>query len=184
MAAGLRFGLKRAMWNIMGLITGIMVVLAVVATGLGALLAASTIAFTDHQVARRGLPRLSRDHAVARAAASRSIRRRMRARSAARAGQLYVRGFLVNATNPKGIVFMLAVLPQFIDPAQPQAIQYAICGATLMSTDLIVMTGYTAFAAKALRLMKKPSQMKAMNRTFGGLLMGMSALLATFKRAA
>ena len=76
---------------------------------------------------------------------------------------------------------MLAVLPQFIDPARAQAIQYAICGATLMSTDLVVMTGYTAFAAKALRLMKKPSQMKAMNRTFGGLLMGMSALLATFK---
>ena len=66
--------------------------------------------------------------------------------------QLFVRGFLVNATNPKAIVFMLAVLPQFIDPAQPQAIQYVICGATLASTDLVFMGVYTAFAAKALRL--------------------------------
>ena len=45
MAAGLRFGLRRAMWNIVGLITGIMFVLLVVAVGLDALLATSTVAF-------------------------------------------------------------------------------------------------------------------------------------------
>jgi homoserine/homoserine lactone efflux protein len=95
-----------------------------------------------------------------------------------------VRGFLVNATNPKGVVFMLAVLPQFIDPAQPQVVQYAICGATLAFTDLVVMSGYAAFAAKALRLLRQPRQIRAMNRAFGGLLMTMGALLATFKRAA
>lgn len=182
MAAGLRFGLRRAMWNIAGLITGIMLVLAVVATGLGALLAASTIAFTTIKwlgvayLAYLGIMQWrAPPHAIDPSADARSLGGSPR--------QLYMRGFLVNATNPKGIVFMLAVLPQFIDPARAQAIQYAICGATLMSTDFVVMTGYTAFAAKALRLMKKPSQMKVMNRAFGGLLMGMSALLATFKRA-
>ncbi|MCC6195908.1 MAG: LysE family transporter, partial [Burkholderiales bacterium] len=86
--------------------------------------------------------------------------------------------------NPKGIVFMLAVLPQFIDPSRPQVIQYAICGATLAFTDLVTMAGYTAFAAKALRLLRQPRQIRVMNRTFGGLLMAMGALLATFKRAA
>ena len=44
-------------------------------------------------------------------------------------------GFLVNATNPKGIIFMLAVLPQFIDPTRPQFVQYAICAATLFFTE-------------------------------------------------
>ena len=96
--------------------------------------------------------------------------------------ELLLRGFLVNATNPKGILFMLAVLPQFIDPAQPQAVQYAICGATLACTDLVVMSGYTVFAARVLRLLRKPHHIRVMNRTFGGLFVAAGAALATFKR--
>jgi homoserine/homoserine lactone efflux protein len=183
MAAGLRFGFARAMWNIVGLIAGILFVLALVATGLGALLAASTVAFTVVKwlgVAYLVYLGISQWRAPAiaidpdKAAGELGGARR----------QLFVKGFLVNATNPKGIVFMLAVLPQFIDPAQPQAIQYVICGATLAFTDLVTMAGYTAFAAKALRLLREPRQVKVMNRTFGGLLMAMGALLATFKRTA
>ena len=183
MAAGLRFGLRRAMWNIVGLIIGIMFVLLVVAVGLGALLATSTLAFLvvkwlgvaylvwlGVQQWRAPAIAIDADAAATSMAGSRK--------------QLVLRGFLVNATNPKGIVFMLAVLPQFIDPARPQLVQYLICGATLTLTDLVVMTGYTGLAARVLRLLRTPGQIRAMNRTFGGLLMGMGALLATFKRAA
>lgn len=185
MAAGLRFGLARAMANIAGLIAGILFVLAIVAAGLGALLAASAVAFTVVKwlgvaylvwlgVEQWRAPAFAIDADADAAAGTLGGTRR----------QLFVRGFLVNATNPKGIVFMLAVLPQFIDPARPQLVQYAICGATLAFTDLVVMTGYAAFAAKALRLMRQPRQIRAMNRAFGGLLMTMGALLASFKRAA
>jgi len=95
-----------------------------------------------------------------------------------------MRGFLVNATNPKGIVFMLAVLPQFIDPALPQLPQYAICGATLFFTDLVVMSGYTGLAARVLRLLREPHHVRWVNRTFGGLFVAAGAVLATFRRAA
>ena len=112
------------------------------------------------------------------------MRMRRPQRSAGRGGELVVRGFLVNATNPKSMIFMLAVLPQFIDPARPQFVQYAICGATLGMSDLVVMSACTAFAAKALRLLRRPAQIRALNRTFGGVLMAMGALLATFRRGA
>src|SRR5581483_12525777 len=83
--------------------------------------------------------------------------------------QLLLRGVLVNATNPKGIVFMLAVLPQFIDPAKPQWPQYAICGATILFTDLVVMNGYTGLAARLLSSLRDVRHVKWLNRAFGSL---------------
>ena len=94
-----------------------------------------------------------------------------------------MRGFLVNASNPKGIVFMLAVLPQFIDPAAPQLPQYLMCGATLATTDIVVMSGYTLFASRVLRLLREAHHIRAMNRTFGALFVAAGAALATLKRA-
>jgi homoserine/homoserine lactone efflux protein len=48
--------------------------------------------------------------------------------------------------------------------------------------DLVVMSGYTLFAAKVLRLMRAPGQIRVMNRVFGGLFIGAAALLASFRR--
>src|SRR5512132_86163 len=45
MAAGMRYGYRRAVWNIAGLQLGILLILAIVAAGLGAILAASAVAF-------------------------------------------------------------------------------------------------------------------------------------------
>ena len=183
MAAGLRYGFARAAWNIVGLILGILFVLAIVAAGLGAILAASTVAFTA--VKWLGVAYLvylgvqqwrAPAFAVSADAAVQPVTATPR--------ELVLRGFLVNATNPKGIVFMLAVLPQFIDPAAPQLAQYAICGATLALNDAVVMSGYTVFAARVLRLLREPHHIRAMNRTFGGLFVAAATALATFRRAA
>lgn len=183
LAAGLRFGLGRGIWNVFGLIAGIIFVLVVAAVGLGALLTASTLAFAAVKwlgvayLVWLGVQQWRAPAAVvddAAAAAQLGGTRR----------QIMLRGFLVNATNPKSVLFMLAVLPQFIDPARPLVVQYVICGGTLAASDLVVMSLYTLFAAKALRLLRRPAQIRTMNRTFGGLLMAMGALLATFKRGA
>ena len=181
MAAGLRHGFRTAFWNIVGLIAGIMFVLAVVAAGLGAILAASSVAFAVVKwagvaylvwlgIEQWRAPAFAVDASAAEAELPVTPR------------ELVLKGFLVNATNPKGIVFMLAVLPQFIDPARPQLAQYAICGATLVFTDLVVMSGYTGFAAKVLRLLREPHHVRWMNRTFGGLFIAAGAVLATFRR--
>jgi len=181
MAAGMRYGYARAMWNILGLQIGILFVLAIVAAGLGAIIAASTTLFTAIKwlgaayLVYLGIQQWRAPAApVTDAGADVSGTPR----------QLVMRGFLVNATNPKGIVFMLAVLPQFIDPALPQLPQYAICGATLFFTDLVVMSGYTGLAARVLRLLREPHHVRWVNRTFGGLFVAAGAVLATFRRAA
>ncbi len=183
MTAGVRYGYRRAMWNIAGLQLGILFVLAIVALGLGAIIAASATLFLAIKwfgVAYLVWLGIEQWRSPAGPVTGEAL-----ANGAdGTPRRLLLRGFLVNATNPKGIVFMLAVLPQFIDPTQPQLPQYAICAATLFFTDLVVMSGYTGLAARLLRALSEPHHIRWMNRTFGGLFVAAGALLATFRRTA
>ncbi len=97
---------------------------------------------------------------------------------------LILKAWMINIINPKGTVFLLAVVPQFISLNQPLMPQYLIIGATLALTDMVVMAGYTALASKVLGALKEPAHIRAMNRTFGGLFVVAGSLLALFKRSA
>ena len=181
MSSGLRYGFWRGYWNALGLQIALAAQIAIVAAGLGAVLAASDMAFTLIKwfgVAYlvylgikqwRALPAdLSEDSAV---------------RPVGKPMALVVRGFLVNISNPKAMVFMLAILPQFIDPNAPLLAQYLTIGATMVTVDMIVMAGYTGLASKILRTLKTPKQQRRMNRTFAGLFVGAAGFLATLHRA-
>lgn len=181
MSSGLRYGFWRGYWNALGLQIALAAQIAIVAAGLGAVLAASDIAFTLIKwfgVAYlvylgikqwRALPAdLSEESAV---------------RPVGKPMALVVRGFLVNISNPKAMVFMLAILPQFIDPNAPLLAQYLTIGATMVTVDMIVMAGYTGLASKILRALKTPKQQRRMNRTFAGLFVGAAGFLATLHRA-
>jgi homoserine/homoserine lactone efflux protein len=96
---------------------------------------------------------------------------------------MVLRGWMINSVNPKGTVFLLAVVPQFLNLAQPLAPQYLVIAATLSFTDLVVMAGYTALAARVLGALKSTTHIRLLNRTFGGLFVLAGTLLAFFKRA-
>ncbi|WP_346828553.1 LysE family transporter [Pseudomonas abietaniphila] len=181
MSSGLQYGFWRGYWNALGLQLALIVQIAIIAAGLGAVLATSALAFTLIKwfgVAYlvylgvkqwRALPSdLSDDASI------RPIGKPM---------ALVARGFLVNISNPKALVFMLAILPQFIDTHLPLVPQYLTIAATMVSVDLIVMAGYTGLASKVLRLLKTPKQQRRMNRTFAGLFVSAAAFLATLHRA-
>ena len=181
MSSGLQYGFVRGYWNAIGLQLGLAMQIAVVAGGLGAILAASSTAFYAIKwfgVAYlvylaikqwRALPMDMTDDAAVR--------------PVGKPMAMVFRGFLVNASNPKALVFMLAVLPQFVNPQAPLLIQYLILGATMISVDMIVMAGYTGLASKVLRLLRTPKQQKRMNRTFAGLFVGAAGFLASLHRA-
>lgn len=92
--------------------------------------------------------------------------------------KLVMYGFLINMSNPKAIVFLLAVLPQFLDLSKPQWSQYVVMAVTMVAIDLIVMAGYTGLAAKVLKLLKSPRQQKYLNRTFAVLFSCAAGLLS------
>jgi homoserine/homoserine lactone efflux protein len=181
MSSGLQYGFWRGYWNALGLQLALVVQIAIIAAGLGAVLAASSMAFTLIKwfgVAYlvylgikqwRALPSdLSDDSAP---------------RPIGKPLSLVFRGFLVNISNPKALVFMLAILPQFIDPKAPLLAQYLTIGVTMVAVDLTVMAGYTGLASRVLRALKTPKQQRRMNRTFAGLFVSAAAFLATLHRA-
>ena len=182
MSAGLSHGFRRGYFMTFGLILGILTQVLLVSAGLGALIATSSLGFA--LVKWAGVAYLiwlgvqqwrapARPLATADPGAARATRR-----------QLVLRGWGVNAVNPKGTVFLLAVVPQFLDLHAPLGPQYFVIGATLAFTDLVVMAGYTVLAARVLAALRSPAHVNLLNRVFGSLFVGAGLLLAGFKRAA
>jgi len=179
LSAGMRYGFRRSIPNIFGLQVGATLLVAIVAAGLGAVLATSVVAFTA--IKWFGVAYLLwLGIAQWRAEAKPLQLDDARAMSGV---QMFTRAVLINLSNPKGIVFMLAVLPQFIDPHAAQWPQYALCAATIFFTDAIVMSGYTLLASRVFASLREPHHIRWLNRTFGSLFVGAALLLATFKKA-
>jgi len=185
MGAGLNHGFRRGQVVAFGLGLGVITQLLVVGVGLGALLATSETAFAVvkwvgaaylvylgvQQWRSPASPITAKDATSADAAQAVSRK------------SIFLRGWMVNAMNPKGTVFLLAVLPQFIDMSRPLPLQYLHIGATFSVVEFCVMTGYVALASKVLGLLREPRQIRWMNRSFGSLFVAAGVFLATFKRA-
>lgn len=177
MATGLRHGYRVALRAILGLQTALLIQLAIVVLGLGAVLAASATAFLVVKIAGaayliwlgvrkwRAPVELLEDGAEARDTRG-----------------VYLQGVLVNLTNPKAIVFMVALVPQFIDPRLPQWPQFFIIAATMIGTDIVVMSCYALLAGRCRHWLRSPRMMKAQNRVFGGMFVAAGSLLAASSR--
>lgn len=180
MSAGLNHGFRRGYFTTFGLVMGIWIQVLIVGLGLGAVIAASAAAFWVVKWLGVGYLvwlgiRQWRAPAVPLAAESVGgpcVPRR----------SMVLHGMLVNIVNPKGTVFLLAVVPQFIHLNQPLAPQYLAIAATIGFTDLVVMAVYTAMASRVMATFKDPAHMRGMNRVMGSLFVAAGALLAFFKR--
>ncbi len=182
MSAGLNHGMRKGYFATLGLVLGIWAQLLVVGVGLGALLATSSAAFVVVKWA--GVAYLVYLGVQQWRAPVRPLAEVQAGAASVRRRDLVLRGFVINALNPKGTVFLLAVVPQFLALSQPLAPQYFVIGLTLGFTDLTVMAGYTALAAKVLGALKSVRSMKWLNRVFGGLFVAAGALLSVFTRTA
>jgi homoserine/homoserine lactone efflux protein len=182
MSAGLNHGFQRGYITTLGLVLGIWTQIVVVGVGLGAVVAASSTAFLVIKWA--GVAYLVWLGIQQWRAPAVPLATQAEDAPAVTARAMILRAWVINALNPKGTVFLLAVVPQFLNLTQPLAPQYLVIAATLAFTDLVVMAGYTALAARVLRALKSESHLKALNRIFGGLFVAAGTLLALFKRAA
>lgn len=181
MSHGLSYGVRRTSATILGLQLGLLLILLIAGAGVGSLLMASEWAFNAVKIAgacyliylgisqwRAGGSSLIAQEVVPEI----SFRRHV------------LTGFLTNATNPKGIIFMVAVLPQFMTSSRPLAPQLAILAVTMLAVDTTVMHGYAAGASALRGLMRSARAMRNQNRVFGSLLMAVGSGLFFVQRAA
>ena len=145
--------------------------------GLGALLAASAFWFTVVKWAGGlyllylGVKLLRAGVASAELAAPAAPKSRWR---------LFANTYLVTALNPKGIVFFVAFLPQFINPGASVTRQLWVLAVTFVVMATINASLYALFAASARRLLASPRAQRRFNLSGGALLSaaGVWALLA------
>lgn len=182
MANGLNLGVRRSYWGILGLQIGLITQLALVAVGLGAVLAESALAFTV--IKWFGVAYLLYLAVRQWRAVGMDLTEQLDGNGDNGWAGLVVRGILVNGTNPKGMVFLLAIVPQFVVPAAPLLPQYLAIGATMTAVDVLVMGAYAGLAARVLGWLRTQRQQVLMNRTFSGLFATAAVLLSLVRRAA
>lgn len=174
---GLSYGTRKSLASIVGLQIGLSVHILLVGAGIGALVAQSATAFTVIKwvgavyLVWLGIQKWRDSASLTMATQSQSIS------SAA----LLRKAVLINLTNPKSIVFLVALFPQFIDPERNHLSQFLVLGLTTVTIDALVMFGYTALAAQLGRYIRSPNIMTRMNKLFGSMFMGCGMLLATAK---
>jgi threonine/homoserine/homoserine lactone efflux protein len=98
--------------------------------------------------------------------------------------RIFLHSYLVTALNPKSLIFFVAFLPQFLDPARPVLTQLAIFEMTFLVLAIANATAYALLAATARKQICKPRVQRIVNRTGGSLMIGAGVLSAGWKRAA
>jgi len=176
-------GSRRAMTSVAGSVSAVLGVMLLSAMGLGALLSASEAAFTSLKVVgaayliwlgiktfRSEAAVLGPDAGAATDGPGKPTR------------NFYLQGFLVGASNPKAVLFFAAFFPQFLNPAEPMAPQFAILAVTFMAFEFSVLTFCALSVSRLAPVLRTSSTVRLINRVSGGLFTLMGGLLLLTRR--
>ena len=98
--------------------------------------------------------------------------------------RLFANTYAVTALNPKGIVFFVAFLPQFIHPGADVTGQLWVLAATFVALATVNATLYAVFAALARRVLSSPRATRRFNLVGGSLLSAAGIWALVARRAA
>ena len=172
---GLNYGFKRSYATIFGLQVGLFAQILIVAIGLGGILATSK---TLYEIVKwigvvyllyLGIMKFKDSSSVFKASKTKKSFSFKRS---------FLQAVLINLTNPKATVFLIAFMPQFLDPNKPKIIQLSIICLTLLIVDITVMSGYSSLAQIMKKWTNNPKVIKTQNRITGGLLIIVAFFLA------
>ncbi|KWF21683.1 LysE family translocator [Burkholderia pseudomultivorans] len=182
MTHGARHGLRRSSSTMAGCLAALVLMLSVSAAGLGAVLEAWPAMFDTLRYAgaaylvylgvKAWRARVDDDAPAA------DVETVSRQAAPASRWALFRNGFLVAGSNPKAILFAAALLPQFINAAEPTLPQFGILVVTFAVIEVSWYLVYASFGTRIGATLKSQSVAKIFNRLTGGLFVGFGAMMA------
>ncbi|HEX9921443.1 MAG TPA: LysE family transporter, partial [Anaerolineae bacterium] len=95
---------------------------------------------------------------------------------------IFVRAFTVTFLNPKGVIFYIAFMPQFIVTDAPVLPQMLILGATFIVLVFPINTAYALLSGTMREAIQNRRVLRTLNQTGGAMLIGAGILTASLKR--
>lgn len=175
----LSYGRKPALGAVLGVALGDVVAMTVSLAGLGAVLAASASLFTVLKwlgaiyLIYLGIKQWRR-----RAEGTNPIEPKLVPHRA-----LITNAFIVTALNPKSIMFFIAFLPHFMNPAQPALPQLLILGTTFWLLAIVVASLYAIMSGTLGNTFKSPRFRTTVDRLGGSALIGAGLWTASMQRS-
>jgi threonine/homoserine/homoserine lactone efflux protein len=174
-------GTGPSVWSNLGILTGNTMYFALTATGLGAVLVASYEAF--FLIKWVGAAYLVWLGVTAWRGRSSVLSVAPDGAPAVGSRRMFLNGFVLQAANPKALIFFTALLPQFIDPRMPVIGQVAILGATSVVVEFIVLLAYGALAGRMAFLATRPRFRSVADRVAGSMLITAGVSMAAIRRS-
>ena len=174
-ANSLAYGTRAGMLNVAGTQAGLAIMMATVVVGLSTVIAVMGVWFDWIRLAGAAylvwlgwkLLRSPDELGQARAAAPR--------------GGFFLQGLLVILSNPKGLLWFGAFIPQFVDPNGAYVGQIVLLGVTAMAVALVSDGAYALLTGRAGALLSR-SRVRLVSRVSGAFLVGGGIWLALTRR--
>ena len=172
-------GWKKAVFAALGNIVGLFCLGLIAVTGLGSVLRASEIIFNFVKCAGAvylvylGLKMIFQKSAALVTSKDKCTSKNVSSH------KIFFQALGVAVSNPKAIIFLTALFPQFININEALSLQFSVLIATLMFFSFSFLMFYALLAHRAKTWLNKPNRMKAFSRTSGTIFIGFGVLLAT-----
>ena len=159
----IRYGIGASVGGIFGIASGTFVVAVVAATGLGLILATSTLAFTI--IKYSGAVYLI--YLGVRQWRAPGLRFDTRVPASRGAGTRFIEGALIQILNPKVIFFFMSIFPQFTEQSADYVRQFAILVSIYCLLVVTIHLLYAAVAEATRSWLASPGRGRAVNRAGG-----------------
>lgn len=180
LSQAIKRGAGKSVWGSCGILTANVMYFALSATSLGAVIVASyKLFFVIKWAGAAYLVYLGLRSFFGKS----SVTALPESKNDARSGPRILRdGFVLQAANPKALLFFTAILPQFINPHRNLVMQILVLGITSILVEFMILFTYGQLAGRALATARNPRFEKVTNRIAGSLLIGAGVGLASLRR--